>query len=317
MRNLLDITKEFIEGRHLQGHKIAIAVSGGPDSMALLYALNSVRESCQLDIHALTVDHGLRAESRDEAEMVGQYCLNLKINHTILTWQGEKPQTRLQEIARKVRYQLLMEYCLHHNIRHLILAHHLDDQIETFFQRLFKGSGVRGLAGMEDTAQKDDIFLCRPYLNVRKNELLEFCAHHQIPHAKDPSNEKDKFERVRIRQAIMQIEEHGFDTQNISKTIEHLGEMNSFLKSQIDQALIELKTSEGISFSKFFALHPFLQKEVLREFLLRLDDTENYAPKYEKIEGLINALHQKKKHTLNGYIWSVKGDEIRWKKENR
>ena len=144
--------------------KIAIALSGGSDSMALLLLLKTQN----IPLHALTVDHHLRPESASEAAQVAAWCNALGVPHTTLHWQHEKIESGLPEKARDARYALMFDWCREHHIQHLFTAHHLDDQIETMLFRLTRGSGLVGLSGMLPLTQRDGIFLHRPLLAFPK-----------------------------------------------------------------------------------------------------------------------------------------------------
>lgn len=178
---------------------LLLAVSGGPDSVALMllcaqWSLRSSRE-----IAVATVDHRLRKESRAEAEAVGRWAHDLGYAHHLLTWDEEKPSTRLQERARQARYALLAA-CAHRiGASAIVVAHHADDQAETILFRLTRGSGIAGLAGMAPLARCDDIALLRPLLDFRKEELEAICARAGQIFFRDPSNEDDSFARARLR----------------------------------------------------------------------------------------------------------------------
>ena len=184
------------------GARIGIAVSGGPDSMALLLLAAAVRPG---DVEAATVDHALRDGSRQEAEMVAELCEQLDVPHAILTahW-NEKPATAIQERARAERYRLLGFWAEERGLDALAMGHHADDQAETFLMRLSRGSGVRGLAGMrrKSIAPGTDVRLIRPLLGWRRAELDQICADAGVVPASDPSNEDDRFERVRVRREL-------------------------------------------------------------------------------------------------------------------
>jgi tRNA(Ile)-lysidine synthase len=184
------------------GARIGIAVSGGPDSMALLLLAAAAHPG---SIEAATVDHALRDGSREEAEMVASVCRELEVPHTILTalWK-EVPATAIQERARSERYRLLGFWAEERGIAALATAHHADDQAETFLMRLSRGSGVRGLAGMRPKSIVPDteIRLVRPLLGWRHAELQQLCIDAGIAPAADPSNDDERFERVRVRRAL-------------------------------------------------------------------------------------------------------------------
>jgi tRNA(Ile)-lysidine synthase len=182
--------------------RIGIAVSGGPDSLALLLLAAAARPD---QVEAATVDHGLRADGRTEAEMVGKICDRLGVPHAMLTidW-AEKPVAAIQEKARAARYRLLGDWVSDRKLSALATAHHADDQAETLVMRLNRGSGVRGLAGMRSTARVpgNATSLLRPLLGWRRAELEAICASAGLTPAADPSNADDQFERVRVRQAL-------------------------------------------------------------------------------------------------------------------
>ncbi|PZP55351.1 MAG: tRNA lysidine(34) synthetase TilS, partial [Micavibrio aeruginosavorus] len=156
--------------------KLALALSGGGDSMALAYLLSGFCRKNKIELHLLTVDHGLREESAKEAKTIGKWVkIWPDVIHKILKWKGDKPKTRIQEEARKARYELLSSYCTKHKIKYLFLAHHGDDQIETFLFRLAKGSGLDGLSVMPPMQDMKDIILVRPLLNATHEDMIEFC----------------------------------------------------------------------------------------------------------------------------------------------
>ena len=189
---------------------LLLAVSGGPDSVALmlLCAQWSLRPSRAIAV--ATVDHGLRKEARAEAEEVGRWAHDLGYAHHLLTWDEEKPATRLQERARQARYALLADCARHVGASAIVLAHHADDQAETILFRLTRGSGVAGLAGMARVAPYDDISLLRPLLDFRKVELEAVCARAGRSFFRDPSNEDESFARARLRKLAPVLAAQGF-----------------------------------------------------------------------------------------------------------
>ena len=206
---------------------IGLAVSGGPDSLALLLLAAEARP---LQVEAATVDHGLRPESRGEAEMVAQLCERLAIPHRILTatWD-EKPETAIQERARLMRYSLLGEWARERNLQAIVTAHHLDDQAETFLMRLARGAGVRGLAGMRRLARVAgaDVALVRPLLGWRHSELEAVCAAAGAEPVEDPSNHDEQFERVRMRGVLADAD--WLDAAAVAASASHLAEAEGAL----------------------------------------------------------------------------------------
>jgi tRNA(Ile)-lysidine synthase len=199
---LLDRFRADLDALTSPDSRVGIAVSGGPDSMALLLLAAVARAG---GVEAATVDHGLRDGSRAESQMVAEICERLGIPHAILTatWDT-KPATAIQERARSERYRLLGFWAEERGLAALATAHHADDQAETFLMRLSRGSGVRGLAGMRkrSIAPGTDVRLIRPLLGWRRSELEQVCADAGIVPALDPSNNDERFERVRFRRAV-------------------------------------------------------------------------------------------------------------------
>jgi tRNA(Ile)-lysidine synthase len=182
--------------------KLALAVSGGPDSLALMYLAAEWRSAHgqRPELHVLTVDHRLRAGSRDEALMVARLATALGLPHAILTWEGpSEVRTSLQARAREARYDLMTAYCHAHDIPALLTAHTLDDQAETFLMRLKRGSGLDGLAAIPLTGAWSGIALERPLLDVPKARLIATLEARGIGFASDPSNSDLRFERARVR----------------------------------------------------------------------------------------------------------------------
>ncbi|UKV16094.1 tRNA lysidine(34) synthetase TilS [Thalassospiraceae bacterium SW-3-3] len=179
--------------------KIAVAVSGGADSMALALLAHEWCQSNGGELIAITVDHGLRADAAQEAIWVGEQLQKHGIGHRILRWNGEKPQSGIQEAARKARYELLDRELGALGILHLLVAHHRDDQRETLVMRQNRESGVIGRAGMSARRFLRNARLLRPLLPVAKANLIATVRAYRQDWVEDPSNRNTGFERVRIR----------------------------------------------------------------------------------------------------------------------
>jgi tRNA(Ile)-lysidine synthase len=181
--------------------KIVLGVSGGPDSVALmLLAAEWARGgTMRPPLHVATVDHGLRKDSRGEAEMVARWAAALALPHAILVWDDVKPKSRIQERAREARYELLFDYAARIGADHVMTAHHADDQAETILFRLLRGSGVSGLAGMASSSERSGLVLARPLLALSKAELAAFCETRAHPFLDDPSNNDPAYARTRMR----------------------------------------------------------------------------------------------------------------------
>lgn len=190
---------------------LLLAVSGGPDSVALMLLCAQWAARGSHDISVATVDHGLRAEARAEAQEVGHWAAALGFDHHLLTWDGEKPKTRVQERARNARYALLADCARGIGAVAIVTAHHADDQAETILFRLTRGSGVAGLAGMARVARCETVALLRPLLGMRKHELERVCASAQHAFFADPSNADEGYARVRLRKLAPLLAAQGLD----------------------------------------------------------------------------------------------------------
>jgi tRNA(Ile)-lysidine synthase len=192
---------------------IAVAVSGGSDSLALLLLLRAWLRAQGGRLTALSVDHGLRPEAAAECRQVGDLIARLnqagaapsaapQVEHHILTWRGEKPAAGLMAAAREARYHLLTDWCRCHDVLHLGLAHHADDQVETVLMRAAHGSGASGLAGMTGARCTAGVRLLRPLLGWHKQDLVAIVKRCALPWIEDPSNQSERFERVRWRRHL-------------------------------------------------------------------------------------------------------------------
>lgn len=206
---------------------VGIAVSGGPDSLALLLLAAAARPGL---IEAATVDHGLRPEAADEAHFVARICAGLGVAHSILaiSW-SEVPTTAIQEKARQQRYRLLGYWAEDRALEALATAHHADDQAETLVMRLARGSGVRGLAAIRPRSATpgSHVRLVRPLLGWRRAELEEICASAGITPVSDPSNQDERFERIRMRRALAEAD--WLDPAAIARSAANLAEADAAL----------------------------------------------------------------------------------------
>lgn len=190
---------------------LLLAVSGGPDSVALMLLCAQWAERGAHEIAVATVDHGLRDAARAEAQQVGEWSHALGFPHHLLTWEGDKPSTRIQERAREARYALLERCADEIGASAIVTAHHADDQAETILFRLARGSGVSGLAGMADESRCGTVALLRPLLRFPKSALVEICE--KVGHAffSDPSNADEIYARARLRQLLPTLAQQGLD----------------------------------------------------------------------------------------------------------
>ena len=219
--HVLDRFRTDLDALIEPGARFGVAVSGGPDSLALLILAAAARPG---EVEAASVDHGLRPESRNEAEKVADVCEQLGVPHAILAIEWDvPPSSAIQEQAREVRYGALAAWMREESLLALATGHHLDDQAETLIMRLNRGSGVRGLAGMRALSPfpgDSDLTLLRPLLRWRRSDLEDVCVKSGIEPILDPSNADVRFERVRIRNALAHAD--WLDPEALARSAENL-----------------------------------------------------------------------------------------------
>lgn len=217
---------------------VALAVSGGPDSLALmLLARDWVRETNGPTLVVYSVDHRLRSEAADEAAMVMREAARLGLRARTLIWDDEKPETGVQAAARKVRYGLMAAAMEEDGAEHLLTAHHLGDQAETVLMRLAHGSGIEGLRGIDAFATIAGARIFRPLLGVDPEILLEVVQGAGIKPAYDPSNRDRHYERVRWRQMMPALAELGLDLTRLQAFARRMADADRLIEADADAAL--------------------------------------------------------------------------------
>src|SRR5665647_2639351 len=230
---------------------LLLAVSGGPDSTALMVL--AARRARALKngpaLIAVTVDHGLRKESRREAAEVARLAKQLGIAHRTLRWTGKKPSTGLPQAARVVRYRLLAEAARKLSASHILTAHTLDDQAETVVIRLTRGSGMTGLAAMQRVSvipMSGGLFLVRPLLDIAKARLIATLAAEKIPFADDPSNRDPRFTRARLRGLMPQLAREGLDAGRLALLARRLKRADVAIEAAVERATADLTIGAGM-----------------------------------------------------------------------
>ena len=226
---------------------IALAVSGGPDSTALMLLAARWRDALKTKpkLVAVTVDHGLRKESRGEAAAVARLARKLNISHRTVRWNGCKPSTGVQEKARAARYRLLGKAAQKAGAAHILTAHTLDDQAETVLIRMSRGSGLTGLGAMTRIAPlppdgKSLVVLVRPLLDITKARLIATLDIAKIPYADDPSNRNPRFARSRLRGVMGALAEEGLDATRLAQLARRLKRAEGAIEAAVDRAMNEL-----------------------------------------------------------------------------
>ncbi|QED22961.1 tRNA(Ile)-lysidine synthase [Candidatus Deianiraea vastatrix] len=294
---ILDQVSQKLRLHIEKNEKICIAVSGGVDSLFLALAIFSYFEVNRLAInecHIVIIDHKLRANSTRQAlETEGVLRKYGFENVTVLTWKHAHIETGIEEQARKARYDLLHDFCENNSIYKLFLAHHLDDQIETFFMNVFRGSGTIGLGCMLEKHDKDGIFHIRPLLEIRKHQIIKFMQENNVYWMEDESNKDDKFTRNKIRMILDSIGMDDINASRIGNTIFSIQGVNSMIFSDINDILSSeniIKTSDKITIETRFFNSLHIQRKIYLIFQIYKEFRLANKPRFEQISDLINII---------------------------
>ena len=305
-RTLL-IYKKF-ENNLVIDNDFMVAVSGGPDSLALSFLAKIYAIKKSLDVKYYIVDHKLRNNSTREAKNVQKNLKKFSIDLNILTWNGRKPKKNIQSIARDKRYELLTGKAKKYKIKDILIGHHLDDLFENFFIRILRGSGLNGLISLGRDAKKNNINLIRPLINVDKNDLVHISNYVFGSYVVDPSNLDDKFKRVKIRKFLNQLSLEGLDRNKFLLTIKNLKVANENIKfyttKNLKENLTVFQKNENAILKKDF----FFQSDevVFRSFVkvIKIVGKKYYPVRGKKIDKIIDLIRSRSsfKVTLGGCV---------------
>ena len=285
-----------------------VAVSGGPDSLALAFLSKVYSIKKNITSKFFIVDHKLRTSSTNEAKLVKKTLKQHFINAEILTWKGKKPSKNFQSIARKKRYDLLFDKCKRFNIKNILLGHHSDDLIENFFIRMIRGSGLKGLTSLEKKNHMNNIDLLRPLLNEKKENLVFLSKYVFNFYVNDPSNNDDKYLRIRIRKIMQKFKKNGLDKKKILNTIKNLKNSNEvvnfYVNKNIKENTVSFNNGNKLILKNEFFNHSY---EVIFRSLsdvLKLVSKRYYSVRGKKLDKFINSIENDKsfKVTLGGCI---------------
>ncbi len=295
--------------------RLAVAVSGGADSLALMLLADAWARERGGAILALTVDHGLRPEAAVEAQQVAAWAAARGIAHRCLTL-SHPPSGRggVQAAARAARYQALTEACREAGILHLLTGHHRDDQAETVLLRLQRGSGIAGLSGIAAVQNFTHLRLLRPLLGVSKAALIGFCAAARLVPLQDPGNVSGDFTRVRLRRAMAAAPDL-FPVNRLAETAEHMAAARASETAAADLWLTRWLTPWPLGIARFPVVALGRDQAAGRETALaRLCAWAGgalYPPRFGSIAELPDRLHRQDRLTLGGVLW-VRRREIIW-----
>jgi len=306
-KRILQIYQKF-ERNLLINKNFIVAVSGGPDSLALSFLAKIYSITKSLDVKYFIVDHRLRKNSTSEAKYVQKKLKNFSIKLNILSWRGLKPKKNIQSIARDKRYELLTDIANKYRVKNILLGHHLDDLFENFFIRILRGSGLHGLISLDRDTKKNNINLIRPLINIYKDDLIYISNHIFGSYVEDPSNKDDKFKRVKVRNFLRQLNSEGLNRDKFFLTIKNLKFANESIKFYTAKNLKEnvtilQKKQNAILNENFFSQS---EEVVFRSFgeVIKIIGKKYYIVRGKKIDKIIDLIKTKSafKVTLGGCV---------------
>ena len=259
-KRIIKIYNKFEKSLDIK-ESFAVAVSGGPDSLALAFLAQIYSIKKQLPAKFFIVDHKLRQESTKEAKTVKHILKNNYILSEILTWKGKKPSNNLQSKARVKRYDLLSKRCDKFKIKNILLGHHQDDLIENFFIRMLRGSGLKGLISLDKKTHNGNKNYFRPLLDQKKKDLVFISNKIFEFYVQDPTNYDDKYQRTRVRKLLEELKKDGLDKKKIFQTIKNLKYSNDIVNFYVNKNLhkntfFSNKVNKLVLNEKFF-LQPY------------------------------------------------------------
>jgi tRNA(Ile)-lysidine synthase len=306
-KKIFKIYKNFKNSLNIN-EKYAVAVSGGAYSLSLAFLAKCFSIINKIDVKFYLINHKLRKNSSSEAKTVVSVLKKFNINCKIISWNGKKPLSNIQAIAREKRYTLLTNQCKKDKIEHLLLGHHIDDLYENFLIRLIRGTGLKGLTSFGETSEykKNKINILRPLINFEKKRLIYLSSKVFNFFVSDPSNSNENFKRIRIRKLIKNLEKEGLDKKKFRLTINNLKEsdrsINFYVKNNLEKNSKFLKKNIYL-LNRLFFEQP--NEIILRSlsFVMQSLSKRYYPPRGKKINHLIAKIKSKdifKKITLGG-----------------
>ncbi|WP_299208921.1 tRNA lysidine(34) synthetase TilS [uncultured Tateyamaria sp.] len=293
--------------------RMAVAVSGGGDSVALLAALVEYCRDQDVELHVITVDHGLREETRDEIALVTDLCVRWNLPHHVEYWTGWDGQGNLQAAARDARYEIMADWAYANRISHIALGHTADDQAETFVMRLARGSGVDGLSAMAARRVHHGITWVRPFLEIERATLRAFLRDARINWCDDPSNLSHDFERVRVREALTVLGTLGVTTGKLVEVAEHMARAREALDWQTFLAARDMAEVVHGVIAIDLAKFRLLPQETARRLMLHtLSWTSQsvYPPRKDPVARTLAAVRAGQPATLDGCHICVENGKI-------
>ena len=315
-KDLSNIFKNFKKKLdHFKNKNFLVAVSGGPDSLALVALTIAYAYHVKAKFHYVLVDHNIRKKSNLEAKKVKLLLKKKKIDLKIFT-NKKKINKNIQAEARNIRYEILINYCKKNKIKTFLTAHNLEDQVETFLIRLSRGSGLKGLSSMNLLRKiENKVNLYRPLLDVKKKFLIKISKNIYGNYINDPSNKDMKFLRTKVRNLKKPLERSGITYEQIYKSIKNLSISNKTLDGYLEKIFAELikknKNEISVNYKKYNDLNNDIKISLINECIKRLKNNY-YDLRSKKVENLIKCIRKKnfKRSTLGGCIFFKKAKNL-------
>ncbi len=290
-RKINQIYKSFENTLNIK-ENFAVAVSGGPDSLALAFLAKIYSIRNKVKSKFFIVDHRLRNESAKEAKKVKKVLKDVYIDAEILSWSGKKPLNNIQSLARQKRYELIFNRCDKFKIKNILLGHHQDDLLENFFIRILRGSGLKGLVSLDKKSKSKNKNLLRPLLNQKKDDLIFISKKVFNFYVEDRSNQNEKFQRIKIRKLILELQNNGLDKEKFLKTIKNLKLSNEVVNFYVKKNL-KKNTTFLVDKKKMILNMDFFRQphDVIFRSLsesIKLIGQKYYSPRGKKIDKIIN-----------------------------
>ena len=309
-KKVVKITNQDFEAKMRElrvNSDIAVAVSGGPDSLALMHLSNRYALNNNINLTVLSIDHGIRAESSKEIVWLEKIAKKNKINFYSTKLKKKINSSNTLSKARTLRYEALSKYCNKKKIKFLLTAHHLDDEIENFLMRLIRGSGIKGLSSLKVKSRYKNtkLILVRPLLEYSKKSLIQYLSEQKQSYLNDRTNYNNKYDRSRIRKLSQQLIQEGLSKVRFKNVLKNLKNANNAINTAVSNYLeeqVKLNEKKIISFrsKEFINLPEEIQHRVLVK-LCRFAGKSNKVPRSRSIQELINSIVKEKsfKRTLN------------------
>ena len=318
-KNFKDLSNIFLNFKNkldrLNKKSYTVAVSGGPDSLALVALSKAYSYTKKTKFRYVLVDHNIRKNSTNEAKQVKNLLKQKKITLNVIS-NKEQIKKNIQGTARQIRYKILSSYCRNNKINTILTAHNLEDQVETFFIRLSRGSGLRGLSSMDFLSKiNGKINLYRPLLDTKKKFLVKISKNIFGGYIKDPSNKNLKYLRTKVRNLQKPLQKSGIEYEQIIKSINNLAAskltLDGYLKNIFKDTIKNTKKEILLNFRKFKNYNKEIKIALINESIKRLKNNY-YNPRSKKVENLIVNLEKRnfKKSTLGGCIFILKKDNL-------